>query len=198
MNREREAQTWRAIPGFGERYKASADGQIMAVYQDGRTRLLKPFLRLRGGDPLNRMALFVNLRAEGERADYPVINLVARTWIGPAPEGMLAVPRDGNIRNTAVSNVMYVTKEQLQHAMLEEIQQAAARGEQPLRPFRQNRRYRKAVLKINAQGEILARYASIHDAARANYMSDASVSARCDGKISKRWAEDGTTFIWEV
>lgn len=93
---------------------------------------------------------------------------------------------------------MYVTKEQLQHAMLEEIQQAAARGEQPLRPFRQNRRYRKAVLKINAQGEILARYASIHDAARANYMSDASVSARCDGKISKRWAEDGTTFIWEV
>jgi len=170
---EYKGRVWKDIPEFDGRYQASRDGCILAVYANGRRRALKPFLRLRGADPRNRMALFVCLKKpNGMRVDYPVISLVARTWVTPCPEGMIAIQRDGNIQNLNAVNV-------------------------DGRLVRRCIRYRRAVLKVDSEGRTVERYASIHDAARANYMSDASITGRCNGRIRKRWADDGTTFRWE-
>lgn len=195
MKEEINAHAWKDIPGYEGIYSASTDGLILRTYSDGRKRILKPFLRLRGGDPRNRMALFVCLRRQdGMRVDFPVISLVGRTWQGPPPEGMLAVPLDGNIWNTAAANVLYVTKEQLDKALHGE---AAERGNWNGWEIMRISRQRKAVLKKNHNGETVARYASIREAAQANYMSAACIAGRCNGTIQHRWSDDGTTFEWE-
>lgn len=195
---EYKGRVWKDIPEFDGRYQASRDGCILAVYANGRRRALKPFLRLRGADPRNRMALFVCLKKpNGMRVDYPVISLVARTWVTPCPEGMIAIQRDGNIQNLNAENVMYVSRNQLDRLFQHEALRAAPCVNVDGRLVRRCIRYRRAVLKVDSEGRTVERYASIHDAARANYMSDASISGRCNGLIRKRWADDGTTFRWE-
>ena len=197
MKMDKEAREWREIPGFEGRYLASRDGYIKVTYKDGRDRFLKPFLRLRGGDPRNRMAMFVCLRrADGMRLDYPVISLVAKAWLGKSPAGMIAIPRDGSIRNNSVENVLYVAREELDKISLKTLREETLveyNGWQIMRLVRK----RRGVVKVNREYGIVERYESIHAAARANYMSDACIRSRCDGTMKKRWADDGTTFLWE-
>ena len=52
----------------------------------------------------------------------------------------------------------------------------------------------KAVVKVDRQGRIVARYRSMKDAAKANFLSIPSVTARCEGKIKKCWGADGCTY----
>lgn len=90
---------WKPIPGYEDRYEASAEGKI----RNRRTgRLLKPHLT---HDGYPRLTLY----GQDAKCLYTVHVLVAATFLGPRPEGYQIDHKDGNKLNAAVTNLEYVT-----------------------------------------------------------------------------------------
>lgn len=52
----------------------------------------------------------------------------------------------------------------------------------------------REVEKIDRQGQVVARYRSMKEAADANFMCQPSVADRCYGRIQKCWDADGCTY----
>ena len=102
-------EEWRDIPGYEGRYQVSNHGQVrscdrLVPHKDGtetfrKGRTLRPH-KNRGG------YLMVSL---GSRNNQSVHRLVAQTFIGPIPEGMLVchwndVPDDNRVENLRIGN----------------------------------------------------------------------------------------------
>lgn len=94
------AVKWHEIPGLGGMYFASRGGEIYSAYTD---KVLKQPVG-RSGYP--QISTYVN----GARRTRPVHLLVARTFLGPAPEGMEARHLNGNRLDPRLENLRYGTK----------------------------------------------------------------------------------------
>jgi len=104
--------TWADIPDRPG-YQASTHGQIRSTDRlgsDGRRlkgRILKP-------RPTPTGYLRVSLCTGGKPVDEYIHYLVARTFIGPRPEGLDVAHDDGNPSNNAVTNLAYKTRSENQ------------------------------------------------------------------------------------
>ncbi len=107
-------ETWRPIPGFGDRYEVSAEGNVRRVLHQP----LKP-IRMKGN--YQRVTLSNGPQDTGFRA---VHRLVAHAFIGPCPAGYVVNHKDGDPSNNRVENLEYVT----QH---ENVLDSWRRGRQP-------------------------------------------------------------------
>jgi hypothetical protein len=109
---------WRDIPGYEGAYQASTAGQIKSLekvlpflrYGGGKTRTLRErILKLRE----DRYGyLRVNLYRDGKMIGWKVHLLVALTFLGPRPEGMVIAHGDGNQRNNSIRNLRYATRKE--------------------------------------------------------------------------------------
>lgn len=114
MSALQEEELWKAIPGFEGKYEASNQGRIrsldrISIRPDRWGNMTKYRLkgRILGLDPHHTGYLVVKLgRADKQ---YRVHQLVAITWIGPTPEGMVVSHSDDNKWNNAVRNLEYMT-----------------------------------------------------------------------------------------
>jgi len=56
---------------------------------------------------------------------------------------------------------------------------------------------KKAVVKIDPNGEIVEFYKSARECARCNYMSNQTISDRCNKKVKSKFAPDGYEYKWD-
>lgn len=114
------AEIWKDIPGYEGRYQASTEGRIRGidrqqavVYKDGRSenRLLKG--RVLSTCPGSNGYPYVGLRKarDADNATFcPVPHLVALTFMGPRPDGLVICHADGNKNNNRLENLRYDTQ----------------------------------------------------------------------------------------
>ena len=167
-------ETWTNIPGFKGIYQASREGDIRRVYKNGKTRILTPYHKKMSGS----QRLVVKLTINGQGREVVVMQVIARTFLGPPPEGHIPVHRNGCQSDNYVNNIKYISRQQAGKIY-------GARSK------------RKAVVKIDDHGEIVEVYSSARMAAKANYMSPQTVIDRCNGKRKSPFAPDGYAYAWE-
>ena len=166
--------TWKDIPGFEEIYQADREGNIRRLYQNGKVRILTPYHKKMSGS----QRLVVKLTANGQSREVVVIQVIARTFLGPPPAGHIPVHRNGCQSDNYVNNIKYISRQQAGKIY-------GARSK------------RKAVVKIDNHGEIVEVYSSARMAAKANYLSHQTVTDRCNGKCKSPYAPDGYAYAWE-
>lgn len=167
-------ETWRDIPGYEGIYQADREGNIRRVYQNGKIRIMKPYHKKMSGS----QRMVVKLTANGKSREEIVIRVIAKTFLGPPPDGCIPVHRNGCQSDNYVNNIKYISRQQ------------AGKIYGP-------RSRRKAVAKIDVHGEVVEVYPSARAAARANYMSYMPVIDRCNGKCKSLFAPDGYAYAWE-
>ena len=122
--------------------------------------------------------LVVKLTRDGKAKEEIVISVMARTFLGPRPEGHVPYHKNGIQSDNYINNIAYISKKDL--------------GKLTGKNSR-----RKPVAKINKNGEIIEFYSSAREAARKNYMSYQTVIDRCNGKCKSAFAPDGYAYAWE-
>lgn len=167
-------ETWRDIPGYKGIYQADREGDIRRLYRNGKTRILTPYHKKMNGS----QRLVVKLSVNGQAREVIVIQVIARTFLGPPPEGHIPVHRNGCQSDNYVNNIKYISRQQAGKIY-------GARSK------------RKAVVKIDNHGEIVEVYSSARTAAKANYMSHQTVTDRCNGKCKSPFTPDGYAYAWE-
>lgn len=167
-------ETWRDIPGYKGIYQADREGNIRRLYRNGKTRILTPYHKKMNGS----QRLAVKLSVNGKAREVVVIQMIARTFLGPPPAGHIPVHRNGCQSDNYVNNIKYISRQQAGKIY-------GARSK------------RKAVVKIDNHGEIVEVYSSARTAAEANYMSHQTVTDRCNGKCKSPFAPDGYAYAWE-
>lgn len=167
-------ETWKDIPGLGGTYQADREGNIRRVYRNGKTHIMTPYHKKMNGS----QRLVVKLSVNGQSREAVVIQVIAKTFLGPPPTGHIPVHKNGCQSENYVNNIEYISKKQ------------AGKRYGP-------RSRRKAVAKIDAKGEIVEIYPSARAAGRANYMSYTAVIDRCNGKRKSTFATDGYAYAWE-
>ena len=170
-----EPVEWKDIPGFNGAYQISWNGDVRSFRYRGRlcrkSHNMKPYRR--GSAKRWCVALIGD---DGKLYDVPVLKAVADAWLGGCPDGMVVRSKNGNDRDFSVSNVEFISVEDL-----------GRNG---------GKKNRKSVAKIDRLGKVVERYSSVSAAAKANYISRACVSKRCNRKIDKPFALDGYNYIW--
>lgn len=111
---------WRPIPGWEGLYEASADGQIRSLDRTVVRNGARPWRQ--AGRTLAQITVAksyrsVNLFRGGARTRVYVHHLIALTFIGPRPPGLLVCHNDGDPSNNAAANLRYDTASENQFDM---------------------------------------------------------------------------------
>lgn len=96
-------ENWKDVPGFEGRYRVSDLGRVYSYYVN---RVLKPGTYKRCGHT------FVSLSVGGLSKTFTVHGLVARAFIGPAPEGQEVCHGLEGPAENALRNLRYDTRGQ--------------------------------------------------------------------------------------
>lgn len=164
---------WRDIPGYDGKYQASCDGEIRRVYPSGKTRILRPFKKKCVG----KNPLVMLYHDEQHKRETLVHKAVAAAFQIRVPDGYVICHKDGIAANNAVDNLIVLSRKEM-------VQRYAHRQEG-----------RKPVLKVDRDGNILATYRSINEAARQNYVSLGTVYKRVRKLVKHPFRETDYTFI---
>ena len=108
-------EIWKDVPGYEGYYQASDKGRIKSVArivtvprnkwgQQGQRKVNEAVMALQTD---LRKRVFVALRRNGVAKRFTVASLVAATFIGPRPKGLLVLHGDGDSTNNCVSNLRY-------------------------------------------------------------------------------------------
>lgn len=167
-------ETWKDIPGYDGKYQVDREANIRRVFPSGKTRQMMPYRKKMSGS----QRLIVKLTREGKSKEEIVMQVVARTFLGPAPPGCVPYHINGCQTDNYVNNISYITRKEL--------------GKKTGAKSR-----RKPVVKIGRDGEVVEAYPSARVAARENFMSYQTVIDRCNGKCKSAFAPDGYAYAWE-
>lgn len=107
-----DKEIWKDIPGYEGRYQASNLGRIRSVDHivpcaHGATRLMRGRVLKPACSKANpHLYVVLGHKAKGS----PVHQLVARTFLGPQPEGLDVRHLDGDAQNNRIDNLAYGTR----------------------------------------------------------------------------------------
>lgn len=172
---------WRKIPGYGGAYEIDWEGNVRTWRWRGsrfskEPRLMSSYMRKQGR---RGRARFVKLTDENGKAhEVKVLTLMVLVWLGGPRPGMVPYHKNGDLDDNSVNNIGFTSRKRLGQKT-----GAASR--------------RKPVAKVTPAGEVVALYPSAREAARANHMSYQTVLDRCNGKVKKPFALDGTTYVFD-
>jgi len=107
-------EEWRDIPGFAGRYQASSEGQIRSVSrllvdQSGNSYLKKGRIISSHFGSSGYLQVGISMIANRPKT-FMVHSLVARTFVGPRPDGYDICHSDGQKDNNSVENLRYDTR----------------------------------------------------------------------------------------
>jgi len=169
---------WRDIPGTDGKYQASRAGEIRHVWPSGLTTPLRPYLLHSECHKRHRYRLHVHLTINGKSKIVSLLSVVAATWKGKPPPGMVWHHANGNMWDNSVDNIQPITRQEL----------GKKTG---------GNSNRKSVEMLDAAGNVVELYASTRDAARANHLSHEAVRQRCKGLVKNPYSLTGYTFRYE-
>lgn len=160
---------WVNIIGYRWPYRINEDGVVQKLY-GGEWRSLTPFLSTTRA----RVSMY---RADGTRVCMPVVWLMADAFMGGRKPGMCIVHKNGAKLDNRLVNLAFETK-----------REACLRSAG-------NRRV--SVEMIDREGNVVAIYRSLAEAAKKNYISRNSVSARCLKQVKDPFDLIGYSFRYE-
>lgn len=161
---------WKPIDGYCWPYQINEDGKVQKL--DGGVWVdLKPYIAGR-----NRAC--VKMRTiDNRKIDVPIVWLMADAFMGGRRPGFCITHKDGSKLNCAWWNLEFKSRQECGKL---------SSG---------NRR--KTVLKIDREGNVVAIYRSTHEAAKKEYVSQNSISARCLGHIQNPFELTGYNYQYE-
>lgn len=175
-------EIWKDIPNYEGYYQVSNLGRIKSVerhivYKDGRERTY-PSVIIKDRDKGNSARL-ITLKKDNKGKTFTVHGLVARVFLGVAPDGYEICHIDGDYKNNSINNLRY-----------------DIRSENRIDNYRYGRKASKGKLSINDVLEIRKYYEDkVYNQRELSEIY--SVNQSCISKIIRRenfsWLlEDGT------
>jgi hypothetical protein len=170
---------WRDIPGYNGRYQINREGDIRSWAPHGgryskgtasKPHILKQYKNQR------RYVVYLK-NGDNKHAPVSVFRLMVKTWFGDIPDGMVSYHKNGDIRDHNINNIGFVTKQQL--------------GK--MTGGKMNRKPVKRLDKRSGQWEF---FPSVTAAAKASYMSYASLRRRMHGDF-KEYAKEQYVFAFD-
>jgi HNH endonuclease/NUMOD4 motif-containing protein len=109
---EATIESWRPVAGWEALYEVSDHGRArsldrLTTGRDGRTCHYRGRILKQSPDPDGY--LLVGLSRDGRSVTHAVHRLVAEAFIGPRPDGLEVLHRDGNPANNRPENLRYGT-----------------------------------------------------------------------------------------
>ncbi len=114
---------------------------------------------------------------ENKPIEVPLVWLMADAFLGGRRPGYAIVHRNEQKLDCAAGNLMFVPQNECGRLSC--------------------RSRRKAVMKIDRSGNVVAIYASGREAAKKNYISQNSIWARCHGMVKDPFRLDGYDYRYE-
>ena len=167
-------QTWTDIPGYNGIYQADKEGNIRKIYSNGKIHIMTPYRKKMSGS----QRMVVKLTKDGKSKEEIVMQLIAKTFLGPAPHGCVPYHKNGCQSENHLNNISYISRIELGRIF------GANSNRQP-------------VAKIGQNGEVVEIYSSAREAARKNYMSRQTITDRCNGKCKSAFSPDGFAYAWD-
>lgn len=166
-------EQWKDIPlPTKYRYQASTIGRISHLYPSGeRVVLSECYIKTLSGYATGLVM------ADGHCQKFQTISLIAKTWLGVRDSSWQAIHKNGIRSDHRVANIQYIKRGEIGTIA--------------------NRKKRKAVLKINSDGEAIEVYASARECAEKNHFCYASIKRRCHGDFKTVLASDGFAYCYE-
>ena len=168
-------ERWRDVPGYEGLYQASSDGKVRRWYPRSRKWRTVKIVTGRGYGKKNHV---VNLYKDGQRSQSTVLRLVALAFYPERMRGdAVAVHRNGLHSDNSLRNLLIMNK----------------RESGLVRPDGR----RRAVMKLNRDGEAVAIYPSIAAACRGTGLAKQTIYRHCEHKPT-RGLPDGVSFSWDI
>lgn len=167
-------EKWEDIPGYDGKYQASTEGNIRRVLKSGQVRNMTPYHKKMKGS----QRLVVKLTKDGKAKEEIVLSLIAKTFLGPAPDGAVPYHKNGLRSENHINNIAYISRQELG-----KLTGYSSRN--------------KIVVKLNSCGQDVEYYRSAREAAKKNFMSYQTVMDRCNGKVKRGPAADGYEYAWD-
>lgn len=169
-------EIWKSVPGFAGKYQVSSEGNVRKIGDDLQVRMLKvSHIRPRESSNFNRVTLRDD---KGVAKHYRVSKLVFEAFIGPVPQGMYIVHKNGDLRDDSVNNLAAMPPRKV----------GQINGGNSTR--------RKPVAKLSVRGEIIDVFPSARKAAAAAGMCWTTICDICNG-IAGPMAGDGYLYRWD-
>ncbi len=163
---------WVAIKGYRWPYRINREGCVQKQLEDGSWYTLKPYI---GG---GRSRAMVKMRSKDNRKiEAPLVWLMADAFMGGRRPGYGIVHRNGAKLDCDLGNLKFLP--------LNECGRLSCRAR------------RRAVEKVDRKGRVVSIYASAREAAKANFISQNSIWARCNGKVQDPYRLDGHNYRYE-
>ena len=162
-----DSGAWFPIPGFPG-YEICADAKIRKQTAKGYKMMS---VRVFRGHNI------VSLSRGGRQRTFRLRSLVGRTFLRPLRKGEVYTHKNGDTLDDVATNICIMNQSELSRRV----------GKRGTR--------RRAVEKVDEQGEVLDAYRSARQAADKNYISLMCVTNRCNGKMKTkvppffRWAK---------
>lgn len=160
---------WKEIKGYKYPYRISDMGVLEQFYH-GKWRVIQPFMK-------GNRAQFQMMLPDGKRKTVPVVWFMAEAYMGGRRPGMDIVHKDGSKFNNAAYNLKFQPRKVT--AMM-----------------RCNTR-RKTIAKVSPDGEVVAVFRSIREAAEKEFVCTKVIRERCQGKIKDPYRINGYTYQYE-
>lgn len=115
--RRKEAERWKAIPGFEGLYEVSTAGRLRVLFVRTKSRRkMRSVPRVLGGHVDRHGYVTVSLSKIGQPLAARLHRLILLAFVGACPHGKQAAHLDGNKLNNRLSNLRWVTpKENMFH-----------------------------------------------------------------------------------
>lgn len=167
-------EKWRDVPGYAGKYQASTEGNVRRVFESGKTRNLTAYHKKMSGS----QRMVVKLTKDGKSKEEILIQVIAKTFLGPVPAGMVPYHKNGVQSDNYLNNIAYITRQELG-------KKTGARSK------------RKPVVKLDTSGQDVAFYRSARQAAKENFMSYQTIIDRCNGDVKRGPSPDGYEYAWD-
>lgn len=168
-------EQWRDVPGYEGLYQVSSNGDVRRWYKRSKKWGTVKQVGNRG---YNNKHFCVNLYKDGKRGQTTVLRLVALAFFPEQMKGdAVAVHRNGLHSDNSLRNLRIMSKRE--SGMVRSI----------------NRR--RAVMKINRDGEAVDIYPSIAAACRDTGLAKQTIYRHCNHRPT-RGLPDGISFSWDI
>ena len=98
-------ERWKDIPGYDGKYQASTEGNIRRTLKSGQFRSMTPYHKKMKGS----QRLVVKLTKDGKAKEEIVLSLIARTFLGPVPDGAVPYHKNGMQSENHINNIAYIS-----------------------------------------------------------------------------------------
>ena len=164
--------TWKEIKGYLWLYRINEEACVQKKLSNGEWYTLKPYL---GG---GRSRAMVKMRSlENKPIEVPLVWLMADAFLGGRRPGYAIIHRNGQKLDCSAVNLEFIPQNECGRLSC--------------------RSRRKAVMKVDRGGNVVAIYASGREAAKKNFISQNSIWARCHGMVKDPFRLDGYDYRYE-